>query len=147
MPTAAKIVAAVCFAFFGAIAATAVKGVMPEGTPLGYFIEISALIGLLNGWFVMGQLVGHGYRDAMGSGVRTAITIVIWALIVFSIYKMIKQSMHVNTYNGPMEAVTAAFGIMLEYGRPLLTPSVLGTFLVGGVMAGAVAEWARQRWD
>ena len=146
MPTAAKIVAAFCFAFFGAIAATAVKPVMPEGTQFGYFIPISAGIGLLNGWFLMGRLSGHGYRDAMGSGVRTAITIVIWALIVFSIYQMIIRSMQLR-YDGPMEAVTAAFGIMLDYGRLLLDPAVLGTFLVGGLIGGAVTEWARKRWD
>ncbi len=146
MPTAAKIVAAICFAFFGAIAATAVKPVLPEGIQLGYFFEVSAAIGLLNGWFLMGRLAGHGYRDAMGSGVRTAITIVIWALLVFSISEMITRSMQLR-YDGPMEAVTAAFGIMLDYGRLLLDPAVLGTFLVGGLIGGAVTEWARKRWD
>ncbi len=146
MPTAAKIVAAICFAFFGAIAATAVIPVLPEGTQLGYFVPISAVIGLLNGWVVMGVLGGHGYRDAMGSGVRTAITIVVWALLLFSIYKMVVLSTQLR-YDGPIEAVTAAFGIMLDYGKMLLTPAVIGTFLVGGLICGAITEWARRRWD
>lgn len=145
MPTASKIVAAICFAIFGAIAAQTVKPAMPEGTQFGYFIEITALIGLLNGWWIMGRLTGQGYRDAMGSGVRTAITIVVWALVVFSIYKMIVLSTHLR-YDGPMEAVTAAFGIMLDYGKLLLSPVILGTFLIGGLIAGAVTEWAGRRW-
>jgi hypothetical protein len=147
MPTAAKIVAAICFALFGAVAAEMVKPALPEGTQFGLFVPISAIIGLLNGWLVMGVLAGHGYRDAMGSGVRTAITIVVWALLVFSIYEMILRSMHVNRYDGPMEAVTAAFGLMLDYGKLLLTPAILGAFLVGGLIAGAITEWAKKRWN
>lgn len=147
MPTASKIVAAICFALFGAIAASVVKPALPEGTQFGYFLPISAIIGLLNGWWVMGRLTGNGYRNAMGSGVRTAITIVVWALLVFSIYEMVKRSMQVSRYDGPMEAVVAAFGLMLDYGRVLLTPPILGTFLLGGLIGGAITEWAGKRWS
>lgn len=146
MPTASKIVAAICFAFFGAIAAQMVETALPEGTQFGYFVPISAVIGLLNGWWIMGRLTGHGYRDAMGSGVRTAITIVVWGLLIFSVYKMVLQSMHVNRYDGPMEAIIAAFGLMLDYGKVLMTPAILGTFVVGGLICGAVTEWAGKRW-
>lgn len=146
MPTASKIVAAICFAFFGAIAAQIVIPALPEGTQVANFLIISALIGLFNGWRIMGRLTGHGYREAMGSGVRTAITIVVWALVIFSVYKMIKQSMHVNTYDGPMEAIIGAFDQMLEYGKVLLTPTIIGTFVVGGLICGAITEWAGKRW-
>ena len=147
MPTASKIVGAICFALFGAFAAEMVKSALPEGTQFGLFVPVCAVIGLLNGWLVMGRLTGRGYRDAMGSGVRTAITIVVWALLVFSIYEMILRSMQVNRYDGPMEAVTAAFGLMLDYGKVLLTPAILGTFLVGGLIGGAITEWAGKRWN
>ena len=46
-----------------------------------------------------------------------------------------------------MEAVVAAFGLMLDYGKVLLTPKILGTFLVGGLIGGAISEWAGRRWD
>jgi hypothetical protein len=147
MPTAAKFVAAICFALFGAVAAEVVKPALPEGTQFGWFVEISAIIGLLNGWLVMGVLVGHGYRAAMGSGLRTALTIVVWAVLVFAIYEMVVRSTNVNRYDGPMEAVIAAFGLMLEYGRVLLTPAILGTFFLGGVVGGAVTEWVGKRWN
>lgn len=146
MPTASKFVAAICFALFGAISATVVEPAFPEGTQFGYFVPITAVIGMLNGWWVMGKLTGHGYRDAMGSGVRTAITIVVWTVLVFAIYEMIKRSTNVNRYDGPMEAVVAAFGLMLDYGKVLLTPAILGTFLVGGLIGGAITEWAGKRW-
>ena len=146
MPTASKIIAAICFAIFGGIAALVVKPALPEGTQFGYFVEISAFIGLLCGWFIMGPLTRRSYREAMGTGVRTAITIVIWALLVFSIYRMVILSMQMR-YDGPMEAVTAAFGIMLDYGKVLLTPVILGTFLIGGLIGGAISEWVGKRWS
>lgn len=146
MPTAAKIVGAICFAIFGYFAAVAVKPVMPEGTQFGWFLEISAFIGLLNGWFVMGRLTGGGVRAGIGSGMRTSITVVVWALLFFSIYEMVKRSTKMR-YDGPMEAVTAAFGLMLDYGRLLLTPEIIATVLIGGAIGGAVTEWAGKRWN
>lgn len=179
MPTAAKIVAAICFAMFGAVAAETFKSAMPEGTQFGYFVPITALIALLNGWWVMGRLTGHGYRSAMGSGVRTTITTAIWAVIIFSVYEMVLRSMHVNRYDGPMEAVVAAFGLMLDYGTLIIFQSAeafretnasdtsfaaivgwlfkfillaLGSptllvILIGGLICGAITEWAGKRWS
>jgi hypothetical protein len=146
MPTASKLVAAICFAIFGFMAAEVVKPSLPEGTQVGLFSPIMAAIGLLCGWLVMGRLTKRGYRDAMGSGVRTAITVVVWGIIVFSIYRMVVLSTQ-SRYDGPMEAVTASIGIMLEYGRLLLDPKILGTFLIGGLLSGAISEWAGKRWD
>lgn len=145
MPTAAKIVGAISFAIFGYFAALAVIPVLPEGTQIGRMREISAFIGLLNGWFVMGRLTGKGYRSGIGSGIRTAITVVIWALIVFAIYEMVLRSTKLR-YDGPMEAVTAAFGLMLEYGKLLLTKEIIGTILIVGGICGAITEWAGKRW-
>ena len=145
MPTAAKIVGAISFAIFGYFAALAVIPVLPEGTQIGRMREISAFIGLLNGWFVMGRLTGNGYRSGIGSGIRTAITVVIWALIVFAIYEMVLRSTKLR-YDGPMEAVTAAFGLMLEYGKLLLTKEIIATILIVGGICGAITEWAGKRW-
>lgn len=145
MPTAAKIVGAVCFAIFGYLAAIAVIPVLPEGTQIGRMREICAALGLLNGWFVMGRLTGDGYRAGIGAGIRTAITVVIWALIVFAIYEMVLRSTNLR-YDGPMEAVTAAFGLMLDYGKLLLTKEIIGTILIGGGIGGAITEWAGGRW-
>ena len=145
MPTAAKIVGAISFAIFGYFAALAVIPVLPEGTQIGRMREISAFIGLLNGWFIMGRLTGKGYRAGIGSGIRTAITVVIWALIVFAIYEMVLRSTKLR-YDGPMEAVTAAFGLMLEYGKLLLTKEIIGTILIVGGICGAITEWAGKRW-
>ncbi|MDN5788482.1 TrgA family protein, partial [Pseudorhodobacter sp.] len=68
MPTISKLVAAFAFAIVAAFAAELFKPQMPEGTQFGYFTVICAVIGLICGWRVMGNLVGRGYRAAMGYG-------------------------------------------------------------------------------
>jgi len=145
MPTAAKLFAAFAFAAVAFFAAELFKPAMPEGTQFGLFSVICAVIGLLNGWIVMGSLVGRGMWAAMGFGVRTSVTIAVWALLGFSIYEMILRSMKMR-YDGPMDAVLAAFALMLERGQMMLTPEVLGVLFTGGVLGGMLAEWAGRQW-
>lgn len=145
MPTAARLFAALAFAVVGYLAAEAFKPQMPEGTPFGAFSLIVGLIGLLTGWIVMGGLAGRGYRASAGSGLRTSVTIVFWALLVFSIYQMIGLALK-KQYDGPMEALVAIVGLMYENAQLLLTVPVLGVLAVGGVAGGWLSEWASRRW-
>ena len=146
MPTASKFVAALAFALLGFIAAQTFVKYMPEGTPLGYFREMTAAIGLITGWLVMGKLTRKGYREAINSGLMTALILVFWALLAFSLYFMLKKSMRMM-YDGPMEAVLGAFQLMFDYGKMLLVPDMLGVMVVGGIVAGLVTEWAGKRWS
>lgn len=145
MPTAAKLVAAFAFAAVAFFAAEMFKVAMPEGNAFGRFSYICAGLGVLCGWFVMGKLAGGGYRAAMGYGVRTSVTITFWALLLFSGYEMIIRSTKLR-YDGPMEALTAVVDLMLERGRWMATPEVLGTLFVGGILAGLLVEWAGKQW-
>jgi hypothetical protein len=146
MPTASKLVAAVVFALLGAVAAQTFIKHLPKGTPLGHFLEITAAIGFIVGWLVMGKLTRKGYREAINSGMVTALILVFWALLVFSLYFMLKKSTRMM-YDGPMEAVLGVFQLMFDYGKMLLVPDMLGVILVGGMAAGLVAEWAGKRWS
>ncbi len=145
MPTTAKLVAAVLFALIGWLAANAHVPALGEGAAIGRFREIAALIGLVVGWGTMGSLVGKGYSDAIGSGLRTSITLVFFALLIFSTWLMFKQTEKM-AYDGPMEAVLGVFAFMLEHGRKMLTPGVLGVLVIGGAGAGLLTEWASRRW-
>ena len=49
-------------------------------------------------------------------------------------------------YDSPFEAIGAIFEIGLEYGQKMLDPTVIAILLVGGILAGIVAEIAGQRW-
>ena len=146
MPTASKLVAAVAYALLGFLAAQTFVKYLPDGTPLGYFREITAAIGFIVGWLVMGKLTRKGYREAINAGLVTALILVFWTLLAFSMYFMLRKSMRMM-YDGPMEAVLGVFQLMFDYGKMLLVPDMLGVILVGGIVAGLVCEWAGKRWS
>jgi hypothetical protein len=145
MPKAARLVAALAFAALGYLAAEVFKNTMPERTVWGYFNSISAVIGLLCGWGVMGGLVGRGYQAAIGFGLRTMVQAVLLVVIVFSIYEAVLRSTRMR-YDGPMEAVLGMFQFTLEYLNKMATQPMVGTLLLGGILGGVAAEWANRRW-
>ena len=146
MPTASKLVAAVCFALLGFIAAQTFAKHLPEGQPLGYFFEITAAIGFAVGWLTMGKQTRKGYTEAVNSGLVTALILVFWALLAFSLYFMLKQSTRMR-YDGPGEAALGIFQLMFDYAKLLLVPDMLGVVLAGGIIAGVISEWAGKRWS
>ncbi len=146
MPTISKLIAAVIFAITAFLTAEAFKLGMPEDVQYGQFNAICTGIGLLCGWIVMGNLTGRGYRAAAGSGLRTAVTFTVWALLVCSIILMVRKAFK-KRYDGPMEALVDIFGLALENSMRLLTVELLSTLIVGGIMGGLIAEWAKRRWD
>ena len=146
MPTAAKMFAALAFAFLGFFTSGLIVPLMPEGTQFGYFSAVTAAVGALTGWLVMGGLTGHDYRAAAGSGIRVSLTMVFWCLLILSIYEMVIQSMDLR-YKGPFEAVLGVFDIAFGYVLIMMTPMVVGTLLIGGAICGMVTEWSARRWS
>ena len=146
MPTAAKLVAALMFAAVGWLAANAHVPSLGENAAVGLFRELTALIGLIVGWRVMGRRAGHGYGEAMGAGLMTSVVVAFYALLLFGVYLMIQRAMSAQSYDGPMEAVLGVFEIMLEQVQKMATVGVLGALVVGGLLGGAATEWAGKRW-
>ncbi len=147
MPTAAKLVAAIAFAIVAALAAHLYVLAMPDGRPAGYLREISGLIGAFCGWMIMGPLAGgdRGRIEAMGTGVRTSLTIAILVVLVFSIRDMLQRSMK-GRYDAPMDAILGIFEQALELGSPVLQADIIGVLLLGGLMGGAISHWAGRTW-
>ncbi|MCE6951613.1 TrgA family protein [Cereibacter sphaeroides] len=145
MPTAAKLFAALAFAALGYIGAMLFVDRLPEGTPAGLFGPGGAAIGLVCGWMISGAMAGRGYVASMTTGVRTAATIVFFALLAYSLYVMVIRALRM-LYHGPMEAILGVFQLMLDHGRLLVTPEILATLVVGGMIGGSAAEWAGRRW-
>lgn len=146
MPTAAKLAGAVIFAIIGFIAVMLYLPHLPQELPYGRLREYAAGLGFIIGWAVMGRLAGHGYTEAIGSGIRTSVTLAFWALLVFAIQLMIKRS-YKMMYDGPMEAVIGVFALMLEYGRAFWAFDILAWLFVGGAVGGLAVEWVRKRWS
>ena len=146
MPTAAKMVAAVMTALTLFLAAEASRAGLPPGTPAGYYSPIVAGVGFATGWLVLGTLTGRGYGASVGFGLSTAVTAVFWALLLFSLWRMIELSMKLR-YDGPTQAILDVFAIMVANGRLVLLPEVLVALGVGGVVVGLFAEFAGRRWN
>ncbi len=145
MPTAAKLIAAVFFALVAAAGAMTYIPLLPEGTQTGWLIPGCAGLGLVSGWMVIGANVGRNYAEAIATGLRTIITAVFFAVLLFAIYVMIIRSMHM-LYKGPMEAILAVFAIMLEYGKLMFDRNFIAVLAVGGAIGGVISEFVGRRW-
>lgn len=146
MPTAAKLAAAALFAALAFLAAEVYRPLLPEGTQTGWLRLGSAAIGLICGWRIMGRLHGKGYYAATGSGVRTSVTVLFWAVLAFSIYTMVYRSTKM-LYDDAGEAVLAVFDLMLSYGKLMLDAQFIGVLLLGGLVCGLVTEFVGRRWS
>lgn len=145
MPTAAKLAAAV---FFGALAwyvSLLIIPLFPEGTDLGRFPLVNALIGGAIGWRVAGPKAPATWTAAVAYGLTAAVTMTFVALFLHSFVLMIRQSLR-RVYEGPMEAFLGVIDIMTENLAFMATPRVVGTILVGGIIAGLATEWFGRRY-
>ncbi len=146
MPTTAKLVSAIVFALVAALAAQVYIPLLPDGTQTGLLIPVCAGLGLAIGWMTMGSNVGRPYLESMATGIRTTVTILFAAVLVFAVYQMMLRSTRM-LYDGPMEALLAVFAIMLEYGRLMGDRSFIGVLALGGILGGLLAEFTGRRWS
>lgn len=147
MPTAAKLVAAVVCAIVAYLAAAQYAAVIPDGRPAGLLREVSAVVGFLCGWFVLGNFLmkPRGQIEAMGTGMRTSVTMTFILLMAFSVWEMLLRAID-GRYKNPLDSILDIFGRALVLGKPIFTPGVLGVLLLGGLFAGVVAHYASTRW-
>lgn len=147
MPTAAKLVAAIAFAFVAFLAAYVYVLALPTGQTGGVLREVSAAVGLICGWVIMGPAAkrARGRIDAMGSGIRTSLTAVLLVVLIFACADMLDRAMK-GRYKTPLDAVLGVFERALILVPPLAQPDILAVLLLGGLFGGAMAHWAGQRW-
>jgi hypothetical protein len=145
MPTAAKLVAALFFAFLGYFAADMVKTVLPEGTQVRLFSPMCALIGFACGWSMSGQRAGGGLWPSAGYGLTTSMLIVFWSLLLFSGNEMLQRSVRKH-YDGGIDAIHGMVMIAINNMMMIATPTVVGTLVLGGLLGGYLAEFAARRW-
>jgi hypothetical protein len=145
MPTAAKLIAALLWAVLAWYTSQLIKPLFPEGTDVGWFAEVNALIGIVIGWQVAGSRAGGTWAAAISYGVTATVALVLWCLFLHSFAEMIRLSLR-KLYEGPVDALVGVFALMVDYGQMILDPQVIVTLLVGGIIAGILTEMAGRNW-
>jgi hypothetical protein len=146
MPDAARLASALSLALLAFIVSGQIMPLMPEGTDFGWFTYINITLGVICGWVVMGRRAGKGTTAAINNGLTGMVALVFWALFVQGCYEMIRLAMR-NRYDGPIEALTAIFKIGLDYALDVLVLHVIITLLIGGILSGLAAEYAKKKWQ
>ncbi len=149
MPTAGKLTAAVLFFMVGWQAALFTLETFPEGTPATYFPLTIALIGLWQGWTVSGSRAGKGTGQAFANGVRCAVQIAFFGLLLFALRTMFMRSTNM-LYDDPGQAVIATLDLFLKYLFQMLempyAVNIWGILILGGALAGLVSEAVGRVW-
>ncbi|MFN3722084.1 MAG: TrgA family protein [Paracoccaceae bacterium] len=147
MPTAAKLVAGLVFGFVAFVAAHLYALSLPDGATSGVLRQVSAVVGVLCGWFVMGPFAkrARGQIDAMGAGVRTSLTMLIVVVLTFAIVEMLDRAIK-GRFKTPMDAVLSIFEQGLRLIGSVAQPDILAVLLLGGLVGGSVSRWAGRRW-
>lgn len=145
IPTAAGLVGAVVFFGVGWLAALQVLDTLPPNTPATYFPLTVALIGMWQGWRVMGAGLGRGRGLALSHGLRCSVQIAFLGLVLFSGRAVFLRAWDLR-YDGLGEAVVALLDQFIVYLLQSLTMPVWGVLLAGGVFGGLICEAAARRW-
>lgn len=145
MPTASRLIAAVCLMVIAFIVSGMIMDNGDEGKDYGNFVYVNMILGLVCGWKVMGKRAGRGWTSAINNGLTGVAALVFWGLFVQGTYEMFRQAMR-NRYGGPFESLQAIFTLSLDYGRQLMVPEILTTLAIGAVIAGLLTEEGWRRW-
>lgn len=145
MPTAAKLAGGILFAGLGYGLASAIVPLLPEGTIVGYFREVSAALGLVIGWRNIGTEAGRGLGPALSVGLRTAALLMLAGILVFAFEAMIARSL-LRFYEGPGAAFVGFVDFVVEFARYALVPRIMGILVLGGLVGGLVVEGVARIW-
>lgn len=146
MPTAAKLIAAVLFAALAYYVSEEVKFYLPgEGAGATWLSQVNAAFGAVMGWRIMGRFAGQGFMPAAGFGLTTIFAVTFWALLIWAGYEMIIRATR-GRYDGPVDALQGMADLMIDYAILTMVPTIVGTAVIGSLVAGIVTEFCARRW-
>lgn len=141
MPTGGKLFAAILLAAVGWLAAEFTLWTYPEDMSPGWLRETMAVLGVWQGWMVIGPRAGQGVRAGIGYGVRASVQMVVIGIAIFALVEMFSRATRLR-YDSPGEATIATLTISLQYLQQTMTVPIWGAILVGGAIAGLGANAA-----
>lgn len=146
MPTAAKLVGAICLALSSMLVILIALSEYPdlERHSSGMLIT-AALVGLIVGWRNLGKLVVTDTGTGLVSGVRAGIATVLWVLGFFALSVMI-SGMLTHSYFQPMTALLQIPRHMIAFGIMGTKLTISGTIVVLAMGSGLMTKRAHNKW-
>ena len=148
MPTGGKLIGALIFAALAYLLTDLIKPLLPEGSRIGWFSPVNALVGFLMGWNILGRNAGKSYRNAFGYGFTTLAATLFWCLLLWSGYEMLRRSMRLY-YDGPVHALQEMAQLFFEYARDFAFQDnqVMLSAVVGTIFVSWFTEFFARRWS
>ncbi len=146
MPTMGRLIGAILFGALAWYTTSLITPLFPEGTNLGYFRELNTAFGVFAGWTIAGSRAGSGFSNAVSYGLTSMVAMVVMALFFNSSVVMVERSLR-RRYDGPGEAITDVFQLFMEHGTMMMTAEIIGTLLVGCLVAAFIVEAVGRRFS
>jgi len=143
--TSGKAAAGVGFAATAYIATNFYQMLLPEVQQGRWISPIAAVMGFIIGWRLMGNQVGTDLKSAARIGLGTSVWMFIWAVVLFASAEMVNRAMQRRTPD-PGEAIGKVFEIIVDFTTTAMDFKVVATLVIGGMVAGVLAELANRRW-
>ena len=148
MPTMARLIAGIFMALAGVIVIIVVVNEFPDAEYDQFPMAVTAaIVGFLVGWRGLGRKMGVEDTKVTLLGMRAGISMFIWVLFFFGLWRMIEGIMKQEFYQ-PLSAILTLFGRMVYLGRLAVTNMpVLITMIILSMLAGIITKNAWLKWD
>ncbi|SHI40099.1 TrgA family protein [Wenxinia saemankumensis] len=140
MPTAARLSGAVTFLILAFLATQAMLPLFPENAAPRNFLAVNLGAAAIAGWVTVGSRAGRGYIPAFGLGVTGLSVFLFWMLLVHGFDEMLANAFR-KYYDGPVEALVAMVGEMIDLGTRVLVADTVVLLFVGSILAALVTEY------
>ncbi|EAQ01579.1 tellurite resistance protein [Pseudooceanicola batsensis HTCC2597] len=149
MPTAARIVAAVCIAFVAWVVSGLVKQALADEIPdFGNFVIFTVIVAALCGWTILGRRADRGrlgMLNAIGVGLTAMAMTVFWVLLANATLESFQIGME-RRFHDPMKVIYGIYPVAVRYGQVLLETTILTWLVAGGAISGILSHSAGQQW-
>lgn len=145
MPTAARLIGALCFGLLGWCLAVIATPFLVDSVAPPAFVPAAIIVGLYVGWVYIGSRVTHGYLAAIGHGLTAAFLLGVMILYVHAFSIMVGKAMR-RQYGGVMEAVLDTFDLTLREAERFADATLLGTLVIGALIFALIAEYVGRRY-
>ena len=146
MPTGGKLIGAMVFAALAYFLTDLVKPLLPEGSRVGWFSQVNALVGFVMGWTILGRGAGKSYRQSLGYGFTTLFASAFWSIFIWAGYEMLRRSTRLY-YDGPVEALQEMAQLIVIYAKIGAVQEVIWPAVIGTVFVTWFTEFFARRWS